>query len=110
MFCVTVCTELSMEKRKKTRELSEDVKVTHKIVAKHGPPQGWMSISRGLDVLVSAVRNVIKKFKAHATVTNLHGCGRKRKLDGRLQLRIVRMVEKAPQSTAMAGDPGGPHC
>ena len=127
---------MSMEKRKKTRELAEEVR--HKIVAKHGQSQGYKSISRDLDVPVSTVHNVIRKFKAHGTVDNLSGRDRKRKLDRRLQRRIVRMVEKAPRSTAkqiqddlqaqgtavsthtirrqlnergsMVGDPGGPHC
>ena len=101
LFCVTVCHAMSMERRKKARELSEEVR--HKIVAKHGQSQGYKSISRDLDVPVSTVRNVIRKFKAHGTVANLPGCGpqgHKRKLDRRLQRRIVRMVEKAPRSTA----------
>ena len=58
------------------------------------------SISRDLDVPVSTVRNVIRKFKAHGTAANLRGRGGKRKLDRILQWRIVRMVEKAPRSTA----------
>ena len=98
LFCVTVCTAMKMEKRKKTRELSEEVR--HKIVAKHGQSQGYKSISRELDVPVSTVRNVIRKFKAHGTVANLPGRGRKSKLDRRLQRRIARMLEKAPRSTA----------
>ena len=89
---------MSMERRNKTRELSEEVR--HKIVAKHGQSQGYKSISRDLDVPVSIIRNVIRNFKAHGTVANLPGRGRKRKLDQRLQRRIVRMVEKAPRSTA----------
>ena len=89
---------MSMEKRKKTRELSEEVR--HKIVAKHGQSQGCKSLSRDLDVPVSTVRTVIRKFKAHDTVDNLPGRGRSRKLDRRLQRRIVQMVEKAPRSTA----------
>ena len=89
---------MSMEKRKKTRELSEEVR--HKIVAKHGQSQGHKSISRDLVVPVSTVRNVIRKFKAHGTGANLPGRGRKKKLDRRLQQMIVRMVEKAPRSTA----------
>ena len=89
---------MSMEKRKKTRELSEEVR--HKIIANHGQPQGYESISRDLDVPVSTVHNVIRKFKAHDTVANLPGRGHKRKLDQRLQGRIVRMVEKASRSTA----------
>ena len=76
-----------MEKRKKSKELSEDLRT--KIVEKHGQSQGYKSISRDLDVPVSTVRNVIKKFTAHGTVANLPGCGRKRKIDERLQQRIV---------------------
>ena len=75
---------MSMEKIKKTRELSEEVR--HKIVAKHGQSQGYKSISRDLDVPVSTIRNVIRKFKTHGTEA---GGGRKRKLDRRLQGRIV---------------------
>ena len=45
----------------KTRELSEEVR--HKIADKHGQSQGHKSISRDLDVPVSTVRNVIRKFK-----------------------------------------------
>ena len=82
---------MSMEKRKKTRELSEEVR--HKIVAKHGQSQGNKSISRDLDVLVSTVHNVIREFKARGTVANLPGRGLKKNIDR----RIVRMVEKAPQ-------------
>ena len=87
LFCVTVCTAMSMEKRNKTRELSEEVR--HKIVAKHGQSQGYKSISRDLDVPVSTVCNVIRKFKAHGTAANLLGRGCKRKLDRRLKRRIV---------------------
>ena len=98
LFCVTVCTTMSMEKRKTTRELSEEVR--HKIVAKHGQSQGYKSISRDLAVPVSTIHNVIRKFKAHGTVANLPGHGHKSKLDWRLNWWIVRMVEKAPPSTA----------
>ena len=98
LFCVTVCTTMSVEKRKKTRELSEEVR--HRIVAKHGQSQGNKSISKDVDVPASIVRNVIRKFKVHDTAVNLPGRDRKRKPDRRLQRRIVRMVEKAPRSTA----------
>ena len=83
LFCVTVCITMTMEKREKTRELSEEVR--HKIVAKHGQSQGYKPISRDLDVPVSTVRHVIRKFKTHGTGAILPGRGRKRKLDRRLQ-------------------------
>ena len=94
LCCVSVYTILSMEIRKKSKELSEDLRT--KIVEKHVQSQGYKSISRDLDVPVSTVRNVIKKFTAHGTVANLTGRGQKRKNYERLQQRIVRMVDKEP--------------
>lgn len=85
---------MSMDKRKTTGELLEEVR--QKRVAKRGQSQGFKFISRDLDVVVSSLRNVIKKFKAHATVGNLPGRGQ---LDGRLQQRIVGILEKAPGLT-----------
>ena len=61
---------------------------------------GYKSISRDLDVPVSTVRNVIKKFTTHGTVALLPGCGQKREIDERLQRRIVRMVDKEPLSSS----------
>ena len=71
LCCVSVCTILSMEKRKKSKEISEDLRT--KIVEKHGQYQGYKSISRDLDVPVSTVCNVINTFTAHGTVANLPG-------------------------------------
>ncbi|CAJ0949462.1 unnamed protein product, partial [Ranitomeya imitator] len=84
-----------MEKRKKTKELSEDLR--NQIVRKHEQSQGYKSISKDLNVPVSTVRSVIKKFKAHGTVANLPRCGRKRKTDKRFQRKIVRMLDKEPR-------------
>ncbi len=71
-----------------------------KIVEKHGQSQGYKSISRDLNVPVSTVRNIIKRFTAHGTVANLPGCGRKSKINEKLQRRIVRMVDKEPLLTS----------
>ena len=98
LSCVLVCTTLSMEKRKKTKEMSEDLR--SKIVRKHGQSQGYKSISKDLNVPVSTLHSVIKKFKAHGTVANLPRCGRKRKIDERFQRKIVRMVDKEPRLTS----------
>ncbi|KAI4872702.1 hypothetical protein NFI96_007522 [Prochilodus magdalenae] len=87
-----------MEKRKKTKELSEDLR--SKIVRKRGQSQGYKSISKELNVPVSTMRSVIKKFKAHGTVANLPRCGRKRKLDERFQRKIVRMVDNELRLTS----------
>ncbi|KAG2460115.1 TCB1 transposase, partial [Polypterus senegalus] len=86
-----------MENRKKSRELSEDLRT--KIVEKSQQSQGYKSTSRDLHVPLSTVRNIIKKFTTHGTVVNLPGRGRKKKkIDKRLQRRRVRMVDKQPQS------------
>ncbi|CAJ0934893.1 unnamed protein product [Ranitomeya imitator] len=87
-----------MEKRKKTKELSEDLR--NQIVRKHEQSQGYKSISKDLIVPVSTVRSVIKKFKAHGTVANLPRCGRKRKIDKRFQCKIVQMLDKEPRLTS----------
>ncbi|CAJ0933209.1 unnamed protein product, partial [Ranitomeya imitator] len=87
-----------MEKRKKTKELSEDLR--NQIVRKHEQSQGYKSISKDLNVPVSTVHSVIKKFKAHVTVANLPRCGRKRKIDKRFQRKIVRMLDKEPRLTS----------
>ncbi len=89
-----LCVTLSMEKRKKCKELSVDLR--EQIVEKHGQSQGYKSISRDLNVPVSTVR---KRFTAHGTVANLPGCRWKSKIYEELQRRIVRMVDKEPQLT-----------
>ena len=86
-----------MEKRKKSRKLSEDLR--SKTVEKYQQSHG--SISRDLKVPLSTVHIIIKKFITHGTVPNLPGCGRRRKIDERMQRRIVRMVDKQPQSTSI---------
>ena len=98
MLCVCVYHTEHGEKKEEQRIVYEDLRT--KIVEKHGQSQGYKSISRDLDVPVSTVHNVIKKFTAHGTVANLPGRGRKRKIDERLQQRIVRMVDKEPRSTS----------
>ena len=71
-----------------------------KIVEKHGKSLGYKSFSRDLDVPVFTECNVIKTFTAHGTVANLPGRGWKRKIDERLQWRIVWTVDKEPWSTS----------
>uniref|UniRef100_A0A8C5PHJ1 Transposase n=1 Tax=Leptobrachium leishanense TaxID=445787 RepID=A0A8C5PHJ1_9ANUR len=87
-----------MDNRKRRRDRSEDLRT--KIVEKCQQSQGYKSISRDLDLPLSTVRNIIKKFATPGTVANLSGHGRKRKIDERLQRRIVRMVDKQPQTSS----------
>lgn len=92
VLCVTLC----MEKRKKCKELSVDLR--ENIVEKHGQSEGYKWISRDLNVPASTVRNIIKRITAHGTVDNAPECGRKSKINEKLQWRIVRMVDKVPKS------------
>lgn len=71
MHCVSLFTTLSMDNRKRRRELSEDLRT--KIVEKYQQSQGYKSISRDLDVPLSTVRSIIKKIATHGTVANLPG-------------------------------------
>uniref|UniRef100_A0A8C5MFW2 Transposase n=1 Tax=Leptobrachium leishanense TaxID=445787 RepID=A0A8C5MFW2_9ANUR len=87
-----------MDNRKRRRELSEDLRT--KIVEKYQQSQGYKSISRNLDLPLPTVRNIIKKFATHGTVAILSVGGRKRKIDERLQRRIIRMVDKLPQTSS----------
>lgn len=79
--------------------MSEDLR--SKIVEKYQQSQGYKTISRDLEVPLSTVRDIIKKFITHGTVANLPGRGQKRKIDKRMQRRTARMVDKHPQSTSI---------
>ncbi len=93
-----LCVTLSMEKRKKCKKLSVDLR--EKIVEKHGQSQDYKTISRDLNVPVSTVCNIINRFTAHGTVANLPERGLKSKINEKLQRRIVRMVDKEPRLTS----------
>ena len=53
LCCVPVCATTSMEKRKKSQELSEDLR--SKLVEKYQQSQGYKSISGDLKVPLSTV-------------------------------------------------------
>lgn len=40
------------------------------------------------------VQNIVKRFTAHGSKANVPGRGQKRKVDERLQRKIVQMVDK----------------
>ncbi|KAI2658486.1 hypothetical protein H4Q32_016572 [Labeo rohita] len=84
-----LCSEkVPMEKSFKFKELSVDLR--EKTVEKYGQPQGYKSISRDLNVPVSTVCNIIKRFTAHGTVVNLPGHGQKTKF---AYLIIVKVID-----------------
>ena len=61
----------------KTKELSVDIRSA--IISKHKTSKGYKTIYKDRGILVSTVRNVIKKFAKRGTVKNLPGCGGKKK-------------------------------
>lgn len=75
-----------MDKRKKSRELPEEER--KKVIAEHGKGKGYKMFPKDLHILVTKLAN-IKKFKVHGIIGNFPGCGRKRKIDSRLNRRIV---------------------
>ncbi|KAK3562559.1 hypothetical protein QTP86_002040 [Hemibagrus guttatus] len=52
--------------------------------------KGYKAILKELDVPVSTVQSIIKKFKMFNTVKNLDGRGRKRKVSSRVARKICR--------------------
>ncbi|KAL0159360.1 hypothetical protein M9458_043085, partial [Cirrhinus mrigala] len=78
-----------METRNKCKELSVDLR--EKTVEKHGQSQDYKSISRDLNVPVSTVRNIIKRFTAHGTVANL-------KINERIVDKELRLTFKQIQA------------
>uniref|UniRef100_H2LAD6 Transposase Tc1-like domain-containing protein n=1 Tax=Oryzias latipes TaxID=8090 RepID=H2LAD6_ORYLA len=62
--------------------------------------KGYKIISKQLEVPVTTVAHIIKKFKTHRTVANLPGRGRKGKIDDKLRRRIVGTVSKEPRTTS----------
>ena len=96
LFGVIVCTTLNMDQRKQKRELCEEIR--NKLIDNYG--KGYKPIFNQLDVSVTAVANVIKKFNVYGTVANLPERGCKRKIDPRLNRRIAWRTGKEPRMTA----------
>ena len=95
-----VCAKPNMEKRKKSQELYEGLR--SKPVEKYQQSQGYRSLFRDLKIPLSTVRNIIKKFITHGTVANLPGRGWKRKIDERMQCRIVQMAVLLTQGATVS--------
>lgn len=79
----------------KTKELSIDIR--QKIIDKHKEGKGYRIISRELNLPLSTVGNVIRKFKNPGeAVANLPRCGRPRKLNEKKSRWVSRKVQKNP--------------
>ena len=79
----------------KTRELSTDLR--QKIIDSHKKGKGYRKISKELDLSLSTVGNIIRKYKnSEHAVANLPRSGRPRKLTDGNARWISRKVQKSP--------------
>ena len=81
----------------KTRE--HTIQVRQMCVDLHKSGNGYKKIATRLNLPVSTVRGIIKKFKTTGTVTNKAGRGPKFILPQRTVRRMVREVKQSPKLT-----------
>ncbi len=81
----------------KSKELSVDLR--NLIVEKHFDGNGYRRISRMLNVPVSTVGAIIRKWKEHQFTINRPRSGAPRKIPVRGVQRIIRRVLQAPRTT-----------
>ena len=94
---------------KKTKELA--VQKRQMVVDLHKCGNGYKKICKRLNIPLSTVRAIIKKFKRYGTVENLMGRGRNCILPPRILRRMVREATKSSQGSQClaglgAGNPG----
>lgn len=82
---------------KKTKELA--VQKRQMVVDLHKCGNGYKKIHKRLNIPLSTVRAIIKKFKRYGTVENLMGRGRNCILPPRILRRMVREATKSPRIT-----------
>lgn len=82
----------------KSKEISLDLR--QKTVDLHLQGEGYTAISKHFMVSRTAVRCIIAKHKETKSVKNKPGRGRKRKISKTLQRKIIRDVNKNPQTSA----------
>ncbi|MBN3280925.1 TCB1 transposase, partial [Polyodon spathula] len=80
----------------KTKELSKQVR--DKVIEKHRSGEGYKNISKSLNISVSTVYSIIKKWKGHCTTQTLHRSGRPSKLSSQRR-KLVRDATVRPTTT-----------
>ena len=75
--------------------------IRNAIITKQNNSKGYKAFPKDLDIPLSVIGNVIKKFHGHKTVKTLSGCGAKKKLNKRSLQRSMLIVEKAPHKTSI---------
>ncbi|KAJ8364841.1 hypothetical protein SKAU_G00136720 [Synaphobranchus kaupii] len=81
----------------KSKELSQDLR--NQIVAKHENGIGYRRISQLLNLLVSSIGGIIRKWKQHHSTINRPRTGAPRKISDQGVRRILRRVAKEPRTT-----------
>ena len=84
--------------RKKTKELAVQKRQMVIDIQKCG--NGYKKMSKQLNIPLSTVRAIIKKFKRYGTVENLMGRGHNCILPPRILRRMVREATKSQRITA----------
>ena len=81
----------------KSKELSQDLR--NQIVAKHENGIGYRRISQLLNLPVSTIGGIIRKWKQHHSTINRPRTGAPRKISDQGVRRILRRVAKEPRTT-----------
>ena len=81
----------------KTNELSKQVR--DKVVEKYRSGLGYKKISETLNIPLSTIKSIIKKWKEYGTTTNLPREGCPPKLTDQARMALIREATKRPKIT-----------
>ena len=81
-----------------SKQLSEGLK--NRIIKFYKDGEGYKKLSSRLNIPVSTVRNIVKKWQERGTVKVKSRCGRPRKISERQMRSLVRNVTVKPQTTS----------
>ena len=79
------------------KELSKDLQ--DKNVERHRSGDGYINISKALNIIWSTVRTIIKKWKTYGATKTLPRSGRPSKLYDQARQRLIREATKWPMVT-----------
>ena len=80
------------------KELSKDLR--NKVMELYKDGKGYKKISKALQMPVSTVQSLIKKWKIQGSLDTKPRSGRPRKISAKTARRIVRDTKKNPQVTS----------
>ncbi|XP_067348196.1 uncharacterized protein [Channa argus] len=82
---------------RKTKEHPTEVR--EKVIEKHRSGDGYKKISKSLNIPLSTVKSIIKKWKEHGTSVNLHRSGRPQKLSESAKRELVNITKNCTRKT-----------